>query len=69
MADTIYIKGKVLTMDASNSIAEAVAVKNGKILAVGTTAQVEKYKDVHTTVMDLGGKTMVPGLIDGTAIL
>ncbi|MBS1567594.1 MAG: amidohydrolase [Bacteroidetes bacterium] len=64
-ADRIYIKGRLLTMDANNSIVQAVAIKDGKILATGNTADIEKYKDAHTEVIDLAGKTMVPGLIDG----
>jgi Amidohydrolase family len=45
--------------------AEAVAVKGGKILGVGTRAQIETLKDPSTVVQDLGGKTLLPGFIDG----
>ncbi|RYY35099.1 MAG: amidohydrolase [Sphingobacteriaceae bacterium] len=64
-ADVIYINGKVLTMDSANSIAQAVAVKDGKILLVGTSAAVSKLKNAQTTVIDLKGKTLMPGIIDG----
>ena len=65
VADKIYVNGKFITVDAKNSIAQAVAVKAGKILAVGTTKDINKLKGSGTEVVDLGGKTVVPGLIDG----
>lgn len=64
-ADTIYINGKILTADSANSIAQAVAIKNGSIVAVGTTASVEAFKGKGTKVIDLQGKTVTPGFIDG----
>jgi predicted amidohydrolase YtcJ len=63
--DTIYVKGKILTMDMANSIVEAVAVKDGKIFATGTTADITKMAGSKTTTVDLQGKTMIPGIIDG----
>jgi len=65
IADRIYINGKVITLAASNHIAQAVAVKNGRILAVGTTAEINAFKGKQTIVSDLGGKALVPGFIDG----
>lgn len=64
-ADTIYIKGKVLTMNSTNDITEAVAVKDGKIISVGKTDEIIKLSGDKTVVVDLQGKTMIPGLIDG----
>jgi predicted amidohydrolase YtcJ len=64
-ADAIYINGKVLTMDAKNTITQALAIKDGKVLQAGTTAEITKLKDAKTVVVDLGGKTMIPGIIDG----
>src|SRR6187455_3105342 len=64
-ADKIYINGKVLTIDSSNTVAQAVAVKDGKILEVGTTNAIQKLKGKNTEVIDLGGKTLIPGFIDG----
>src|SRR5690606_32898960 len=59
----IYTNGKIHTMDANNSVVEAVAVKDGKILDIGTTAEMtEKYKSSEK--IDLGGKIVLPGLID-----
>ncbi len=64
-ADSIYINGHVLTMDSSNTRAEAVAIKDGKILTTGSTADIEKFKGPGTTTQDLQGKTLLPGFIDG----
>ncbi|MCD0489124.1 amidohydrolase [Pedobacter sp. MC2016-14] len=64
-AQTIYTNGKIITVDAANTIAEAVAVKDGKIIAVGTLKEVEKVKGADATIVDLKGKTLVPGFIDG----
>jgi predicted amidohydrolase YtcJ len=64
-ADRIFINGKVITVDDKNSIAQAIAVKDGKILAVGTVADIEKFKGVATVVQDLQGKTILPGFVDG----
>ncbi len=63
-ADTAYINGKIVTMDQTESIAEAVAIKWGKFLHVGTNTEVENYIDEDTNVIDLMGKTVIPGLID-----
>ena len=61
--DVIYVNGKIYTLDKNNSIVEAVAVREGKILAVGKSKDLtEKYSSVQ--VVDLGGKTVVPGFID-----
>lgn len=64
-AEKIYINGKVLTVDQNNSVAQAVAVAEGKILAVGTTSDLLKLKNNKTQVVDLKGKTLIPGFIDG----
>jgi predicted amidohydrolase YtcJ len=61
--DIIYINGKIYTMDKNNSIVEAIAVRDGKILAIGKTQELtEKYSSIKT--IDLKGKTVVPGFID-----
>jgi predicted amidohydrolase YtcJ len=65
-ADTIYTGGDIVTINDSQPSVEALAVKDGKILAVGTRADIEKsYKGATTAVIDLGGKTLVPGFVDG----
>jgi len=61
--DVIYVNGKIYTLDKNNSIVEAVAVREGKILAVGKSKDLtDKYSSVQ--VVDLAGKTVVPGFID-----
>jgi predicted amidohydrolase YtcJ len=65
IADKILINGKIITVDSANSIAQAIAIKDGKILAVGTTADITRYKGPGTLVVDLAGKTVIPGIVDG----
>jgi predicted amidohydrolase YtcJ len=64
-AQTIYTNGKIVTVDGKNTIAEAIYVKNGKIEDVGTSKKIAQYKKTGTTVIDLKGKTVLPGFIDG----
>jgi len=63
-ADTIYTGGNIITINAAAPSAEALAVKDGKILGVGSKADVLKTQGRATKVVDLGGKTMLPGFID-----
>lgn len=64
-AEKIFINGKIITIDAKNSIAQAVAVSNGRIVAVGNSKEVLKLKGPKTEIVNLGGKTLTPGFIDG----
>ena len=64
VADRILINGKVLTVDENFSIAAAIAVQGDRILAVGTTIDMQALTGPATTVTDLQGRTVVPGLID-----
>jgi predicted amidohydrolase YtcJ len=64
IADLLLINGKIMTVDPDFSIVEAVAVRDGKILAVGTTSEIETWKGPGTEVVDLENKTALPGLID-----
>jgi predicted amidohydrolase YtcJ len=63
-ADLIIINGKVVSVDKNFTIAEAVAVKENKIIAVGTNDNIKKLADKYTEVLDLKGKTMLPGIND-----
>jgi predicted amidohydrolase YtcJ len=63
-ADLILRNGKVLTVDSKFSVAEALAVSGNKISAVGANADVMKLTGPNTQVIDLKGKTVIPGLID-----
>src|SRR6185436_16888808 len=63
-ADTILVNGKVLTVDAQFSTRNALAVRGGRIVAVGTDADVRKLAGPATRAIDLQGRTVIPGLID-----
>lgn len=63
-ADTIYHGGPILTMVTDGDRAEALAVKDGRILAVGTKTEVMASRGRETTMIDLGGKTLMPGFFD-----
>ena len=64
MADTIYTGGPILTIDDALPVAEAVAVKDGTILAIGDLADLLSLQDASTEVFDLDGRTMLPGFVD-----
>ena len=64
-ADTIYVGGDIVTVNDQQPSAEALAVKAGKIVAVGSRAEVEKaHKGAGTQVVDLGGKALLPAFLD-----
>ena len=63
-ADTIYLNGTILTINDALPTAEAVAVKDGKILAVGPEVEVLKTVGESTKKINLAGKTMLPGFVD-----
>jgi predicted amidohydrolase YtcJ len=63
-ADIIYHNGSILTIDDASTKAEAVAVKDGKILAVGSKDNVLKTRSDATRMIDLAGKAMLPGFVD-----
>jgi len=63
-ADTILVNGNIVTMDAARSTARALAIKDGNILFVGDDQAVRNMAGETTQVVDLGGRTVTPGLID-----
>ncbi len=63
-ADTIYTGGPILTINDSEPRVEAVAVSDGRILAVGELADLLSLQDNETEVFDLDGRTMLPGFVD-----
>ncbi len=63
-ADLILLHGKVVTVDQSFSIRQALAVKGDRLLRVGTDEEVLRTKGAGTKLVDLGGKMVLPGLID-----
>ncbi len=65
MADLIYFGGDIVTVNDAQPEVEALAVKNGKILALGSKTDVMRLQSPDTEVVDLGGKTLIPGFMDG----
>ncbi len=63
-ADLVLSNANVITVDAEDSVAEAIAVKGDKIAKVGTTEKVKDFVGKRTKVMDLNGKTVLPGFIE-----
>lgn len=64
-ADSIYFGGRILTMEGDSAqYAEAVAIRDGRILAVGNKADTLALKGIDTRLVDLQGKTLLPGFID-----
>lgn len=64
-ADLVFTNGHVVTVEESRPEAEGVAVKDGRILAVGTSDEMEDHVGPDTRVVDLQGRTLVPGFIEG----
>jgi predicted amidohydrolase YtcJ len=62
--DVIYLDGKFVTLDPRGSVASAVAVKEGRFVAVGSTEALRKLAGPSTRMVNLLGKTVVPGLVD-----
>ena len=63
-ADLVLTNGAVLTVDPKDSVAEAVAITGGRIVAVGSNAQIKLHIGAATQVVDLAGRAVTPGLID-----
>lgn len=63
-AEIVIINGAVLTVNSRDEVAEAVAIRDGKILAVGTNAEIRAYEGPETRRIDAKGKTVMPGFVD-----
>jgi predicted amidohydrolase YtcJ len=63
-ADVIFLNGKIVTVDAKGSVSEALAVRQGHIAAVGRSSEIRALAGPATRVIDLQGRTVIPGLID-----
>ena len=63
-ADLMLINGKIVTVDQHFTIVDAVAVISDQIVATGTNNKIRRLADNHTKIIDLKGKTVIPGLID-----
>jgi predicted amidohydrolase YtcJ len=64
LPDLLIVNGKVITVDSNFSIAQAVAVKDGKIVAIGTNSDIKTLTDKKTKIIDIQGKTIIPGIND-----
>ena len=66
MSTVIYLNGNIYTMDMALPRAQALAIDttSGRILAVGTNDEVRRYGGLHTELVDLHGRTVLPGFID-----
>ena len=64
IADTLYVNGMIITMNDKAPRAEALALHNGIIIAIGTSEAVIPHQGPETEVVDLGGKTLLPGFVD-----
>ncbi|KIL78876.1 amidohydrolase [Bacillus badius] len=63
-ADVVFVNGEVITVDKHDSIQQALAVKANKILAVGSNAALQAFVGEGTRVVDLKGKSLLPGIVD-----
>ncbi|MEZ2660220.1 amidohydrolase [Aneurinibacillus aneurinilyticus] len=64
MPDIVFLHGEVITVDEQNRIVEAIAVKGNQIIAIGTSEEIERLVGPQTTVINLQGKSLLPGFID-----
>ena len=63
-ADTLLVNGKILTVDRAFSTREALAIRDGRIVALGGNPEIRRLAGPQTRVIDLEGRTAIPGLID-----
>ncbi|GAH00538.1 unnamed protein product, partial [marine sediment metagenome] len=63
-ADTVILNGKVITVDRDFTIADAVAVRGDKIIAVGTNSRIRRLSGSQTLIIDAAGRTVIPGIIE-----
>ncbi|MBI9104534.1 MAG: amidohydrolase [Spirochaetales bacterium] len=63
-ADTVFKNGKVLTVNKNNEICQALAIKDNKIIFTGADSELEGIIDDKTEIIDLEGRTLMPGIID-----
>ena len=64
-ADAVLFNGKILTVDKDFSVQQAIAIGSGRIVATGTSAAMKKLGGDKAKMVDLGGRTVIPGLTDG----
>jgi predicted amidohydrolase YtcJ len=64
-ADLVLRNGRIVTLDAATPEAQALAARGGRIVAVGSTAEIQRYIGASTQVIDLAGQLATPGFIEG----
>ena len=62
--DVIFVQGKIVTVNHDFEVVEAIAVKSGRVIAIGTNQQIKRLSSPTTRVVDLRGKTVLPGFND-----
>jgi predicted amidohydrolase YtcJ len=62
--DGIVVNGKIITVDDRFTVVQALAIKNQRVVATGSNADIRKLADANTQVIDVKGRTVIPGLID-----
>ena len=65
VADKVFLGGSIVTVNDAMPLADAVAIQNGKILAVGSKEEVAKFQNAETEIVDLAGRALLPGFVDG----
>ena len=63
-ADLIVTNAKIATLDAASTTSQALAVRDGRIVAVGSAGELRAFSGPNTRTVDAGGRTVIPGLID-----
>jgi predicted amidohydrolase YtcJ len=69
VADRVFVNGAIYTVDPSRSWAQAVAIRGGQVVAVGTDGEIQEWVGDTTSVTDLAGKMLLPGFHDSHAHL
>jgi adenine deaminase len=67
-ADTILLDGKIVTLDAKSSVVQALAIRDGRVMAVGSNDDMKKLAGANTKTVDVGGRTVIPGCAPGSPI-
>ena len=62
--DTVLVNGRIVTVDAQASVREALAIRGDRVVALGASADIRRLAGPATRVIDLQGRTVIPGLID-----
>jgi predicted amidohydrolase YtcJ len=63
-ADVLLVNGRIATLDGASSVHEALAIEDGRVVATGDLDEMRKLAGPATNIIDLGGRTVIPGLVD-----